>query len=138
MTVSPDTSPPPVTGACTGGTSTAPVAGCNPEDGEAQLDTEQTASLAKDANVLFYLGYSNSGGSAVQGLDDADNELQQAINDNQADILSLSYGGCEILTTALGTLMPDAARRCDGHGPDRIRRTRLRRHRDLRLVRRRR
>lgn len=30
---------------------------CNPEDGEAQLDTQTIASLAPGANVDFYLGY---------------------------------------------------------------------------------
>jgi len=107
----PDTgfqTPPPVTALC-GGT----LPGCNPEDGEAQIDTEAAASLAPGAQVLFYLGYlpgyceDNSGnvtpppcGSGTTpidliGLDVADDEIQQAIADDKADVLSLSYGGPE-------------------------------------------
>ncbi len=51
-------SPPPVTAPC--GNSLSPIyptATCNPEDGEAQLDTEQVASLAPGADVLFYLAF---------------------------------------------------------------------------------
>ena len=132
-----DTTPPPVTGPCPGtgaggvspvglpisdptqGSSTSPTAGCNPEDEEAQLDTEQTAGLAIDANVKFYLAYNGTGclaapnpvgagcigpGSASQGLGLADDELQQAIQDNGADILSLSYGGCELFDNQLMSL----------------------------------
>jgi subtilase family serine protease len=87
---------------------------CNPEDVEAQLDTETVASLAPGSNVLFYLAYSasncvDSSGNITQppctgsqvttpllGIDLADDEVQQAIADNKADILSLSYGGPEI------------------------------------------
>jgi subtilase family serine protease len=98
--------PPPVTDAlCTGGTAQTPTATCNPEDGEAQLDTEQTASLAPGAGVLFYLAYNPAdksscasipGGVAactgLQGLALADDEIQQAIADNAADVLTLSFG----------------------------------------------
>ena len=50
------TTPPPVTGPCS-------FAGnyrtCNPEDGEAQLDTQQVAGLAPGATVHFYLAYND-------------------------------------------------------------------------------
>lgn len=114
-----DSTPPPVTGPCMGGTSTVPTPTCNPEDEEAQLDTEQTAGLAPDASILFYLAYNGSvcngatvggmcvgGTSANQGLFLADDELMQAVSDNRADILSLSYGGCEDLDVSLGALTP--------------------------------
>jgi subtilase family serine protease len=88
---------------------------CNPEDVEAQLDTEQVASLAPDANVLFYIAYNPSicvnpqtgeivsnkkDGSCPQGAERyplmgiqlADDSLQQSIADNRADSLSLSWG----------------------------------------------
>ena len=122
VTVNGDSTPPPVTGPCTdgsGGTSENPTPTCNPEDVEAQLDTEQTAGLAYDANILFYLAYNGSGctvagsptGGCVgnmtspsQGLAIADDEVMQAVSDNKADILSLSYGGCEVLESALGSL----------------------------------
>ncbi|GAC1654836.1 MAG: S53 family peptidase [Vulcanimicrobiaceae bacterium] len=106
-------SPPPVTRPCSGG-----LPSCNPEDVEAQIDTEQAAALAPGSTVLFYLAY-NPGecfqpggpftpgqacpapGSGVagpqEGLALSDDEIQQAIADNNADILSLSYGGGEIL-----------------------------------------
>ena len=89
--------PPPVTGPCGG-----PLPGCNPEDGEAQIDTQQTASLAPTASVLFYLAYvpnETFGGQQSArpeiGISEVNDEVQQAINDNLADILSLSYGLAE-------------------------------------------
>ena len=110
--------PPPVTAPCTRpdglNPSEFPTATCNPEDGEAQIDTEQTAALARDAKVEFYLAYDPdecfdpqtgspapmpcpSGGfqTAEQGLALADEELQTAVDHNTADTLSLSYGGPE-------------------------------------------
>ncbi len=91
--------PPPVTGPC----NTA-LPACNPEDGEAQIDTQQTAALAPTANVLFYLAYvphETFGTSPPhdfgpqEGISEVNDEVQQAINDNMADILSLSYGIAE-------------------------------------------
>ena len=100
-------SPPPVaTAPCTGALPT-----CNPEDGEAQLDLQQAASLAPGAIVDFYLAYnaadcvtyfpnscpstgSNAGAPAI-GLAEADPEIQQVIADNKADVISMSYGGGE-------------------------------------------
>ncbi len=118
---SPTATPPPVTAPCTDSSnpnldpSESPTATCNPEDGEAQIDTEQ-AALAKDARIAFYLAYvpnecgdptqqscpsapdPNTGyGYAYQGLAESDDEIQQAIADNTADVLSLSYGGPEVL-----------------------------------------
>ena len=91
---------------------------CNIEDGEAQLDSESTASLAPGANENFYLAYysicyntttfaldpthagvtSCPAGEALLdalGINIADFEIQQAIADNRSDVLSLSYGGGE-------------------------------------------
>jgi subtilase family serine protease len=113
-------SPPPVTASCNG-----LLPSCNPEDVEAQIDTEQAATLAPGSSVLFYLAY-NAGacaapGPAVQpndpcpanmfgqsnaepalGLALDDDEIQQAIADNKADILSLSYGGSELSDPSTG------------------------------------
>ena len=105
-------SPPPVTspnstgcvaqGYSPGETSPTDFTTCNPEDGEAQLDTEQVAGLAYDANVLFYIAYnpneancgscSTGQSGAVLGIDLTDDEIQQAIADNTADIISMSFG----------------------------------------------
>ncbi len=108
--------PPPVTPPCTTPSypgfppSLAPTATCNPEDFEAQLDTEQAGTLARDAAIEFYLAYNpNDGcpnvglaspcpvgaGFAFQGLAENDEEVQTAIDRNSADVLSLSYGGGE-------------------------------------------
>lgn len=98
--------PPPVNGAPGCGNSMTPVfptATCNPLDGEAQIDTQAAAELAPGANVLFYLAFNNkdcaefagfcpTGAIGVQGLYLTDDEIQQAIADNKADTLSLSYG----------------------------------------------
>lgn len=89
------TTPPPTTDSCNVDPNTGPSATCNPEDGEAQVDTQQSASLARDANVLFYLAYAPDAagpGIAGEGIQLTTYEVQQAINDNKADILSLSYG----------------------------------------------
>jgi subtilase family serine protease len=89
--------PPPVTGPCSGS-----LPACNPEDGEAQIDTEQTAALAPTANILFYLAYvphetfgTTHDFGPREGISEVNDEVQQAINDNLADILSLSYGIAE-------------------------------------------
>ncbi len=99
--------PPPVSQtACSGS-----LPACNPEDLEAQLDSQQIAFLAPGANVKFYLAYnasdcyvyypqtcnatgSNKGAPQI-GLIEADAEIQQIIADNSADVVSLSYGGGE-------------------------------------------
>jgi subtilase family serine protease len=99
--------PPPVTAPCMGNP-IMPRPGCNPEDGEAQLDTEQIASLAYDSNLHYYLAYNpNDGCGAIgtecppgtgiplQGLGEIDAELQTAIAENASDVLSLSFGGPE-------------------------------------------
>lgn len=105
--------PPPVTDTCSGS-----LPACNPEDGEAQLDTQQVATLAPGAAVNFYLAYNASDcfvyfpntcasapspqpsgstnyGQPQIGIIEADPEIQQAIADNSADVISLSYGGGE-------------------------------------------
>jgi subtilase family serine protease len=79
----------------------APTATCNPEDGEAQLDTEQQAGMAPDATVNFYLAFNSgdctyygcaSGSIGVEGIYLTDDEIQQVIADDIVDTLSLSYG----------------------------------------------
>ena len=119
---SPLASPPPVTAPCNVSDrpnyspSESPSAGCNPEDYEAQIDTEQ-AALARDATIDFYLAYvpaeCNTPGSATcapdpntglgydyQGLAESDDEVQQMIADDNVDVVSGSYGGPEILQNA--------------------------------------
>jgi subtilase family serine protease len=93
------TTPPPVSKTlCSGG-----LPGCVPEDGEAQLDTEQTTSLAPDLTVRFYLAYNPAecypvSGSCTQsptpelGVFESDDELQQIADDNVADVVTGSYG----------------------------------------------
>jgi subtilase family serine protease len=110
-------SPPPVTRNCNDPTRTdplpasiSPTPNCNPEDLEAQLDTEQLSALAPDANLRFYLAYNPDDGCGnigttcpagaglpLQGLGEVDAELQTAIADDRADVLSLSFGGPEPL-----------------------------------------
>lgn len=83
---------------------------CN-EDGEAQLDTQQAASLAPGSNVYFYFAYNpNDGcsganfatacpagsGQLEDGIDEADAEIQQAIGEDDADVISISFGGGDI------------------------------------------
>ncbi len=98
--------------------------GCNPEDVEAQLDTEQVASLAPGATELFYVAYNpticvNYRGYFVRnkkngncpngstrypliGIQLVDDSLQQAIADDRADTQSLSWGAPENEAMASG------------------------------------
>ncbi|HEV7179908.1 MAG TPA: protease pro-enzyme activation domain-containing protein [Candidatus Baltobacteraceae bacterium] len=96
--------PPPVTRGCSGS-----LPSCNPEDGEAQLDVQQAASLAPGASIDFYLAYNASDcstttfpnpcaagtGTPQIGINEADPEIQQVIANDTADIISMSYGGGE-------------------------------------------
>ncbi|MFN2449791.1 MAG: protease pro-enzyme activation domain-containing protein [Candidatus Baltobacteraceae bacterium] len=99
--------PPPVSqNTCTGA-----LPACNPEDLEAQLDVEQAAMLATGATVTFYLAYNaadcavifpdscttsgSNAATAYLGITEGDAEIQQAIADNTADVISISYGGGE-------------------------------------------
>jgi subtilase family serine protease len=81
---------------------------CNPEDVEAQLDTEQAATLAPNATINFYIAYNpmecngpcGASGSLTAapeiGLPESDDEIQQAIADNKSDIISMSFGSDEL------------------------------------------
>lgn len=114
--------PPPVTAPCKGS-----LPACNPEDGEAQLDTQQAALLAPGASVQFYLAYNQDctnvlfpnqcatpppapatpvpSGTYAQpliGLDEADTEIEEAIAKNTADVVSVSYGGGESQNVGFG------------------------------------
>lgn len=107
---------------------------CNPEDGEAQLDTEQVAGLAPGANVNFYLAYNPSEcvnpntGSVdppattnpltctapdvvypLEGIQLTDDEIQQAIADNTADALTLSFGAPENVESFFGYITGNPA-----------------------------
>jgi subtilase family serine protease len=100
--------PPPTTHTtCTAGN---PLV-CNPEDGEAQLDTEQAASLAPGAGIDFYLAYNRT--TNREGIQIADDEVQQAIADNVVDVLSLSYGQDELSAQTAGYFQADGT----GPGP---------------------
>lgn len=101
--------PPPVSASCS---SSLPA--CNPEDGEAQIDTQQAATLAPGSTVKFYLAYNaddcytffpntcatappspdpNGNYGAPQiGIVESDPEIEEAIGENSADVISISYG----------------------------------------------
>jgi subtilase family serine protease len=96
-------SPPPVTPPCTDA-----LPACNPEDDEAQIDTQAVASLAPDATALFYLAYNpdycanlqqqqpapcpTGDGRAAEGLRLWPAEVEQIIADDTADAVSISLG----------------------------------------------
>ena len=121
------TTPPPVTAPCGG-----PLPGCNPEDLEAQLDTEQTSSLAPNATVNFYLAYNPNecfapgtcapgAGSPQLGIGESDDELQQIANDNVADVVSASYGIGELdFASPSNPILtcPSGPTGCTGADPD--------------------
>jgi kumamolisin len=133
-------SPPPVTGPCSASSATgvsasySPTASCNPEDGETQLDTEQTAALARDSSIQYYLAYNpNDGcsngaigspcpagsGFAYQGLEESDEELQTVVDHDTADVVSISFGGPEPgLVAPSGQASPPYEFTSDGSGLD--------------------
>jgi kumamolisin len=112
---------------------------CNPEDIEAQLDTEQTTSLAPGAETDFYLAYERTcvnttsgqyatpspapntcpAGTVIDdsiGIDLADDEIQQAIADDDVDTISMSYGEGENTIEDFG--YSDGPGTNTGYGPD--------------------
>lgn len=117
--------PPPTTPSCTPPGGGAQQTGdgfvsatCNPEDVEAQLDTEQVAQLVPGSNVQFYLAYNTAdcntaspynnpygcpaGSTGVIGIALTDDEIQQAIADNTVDALSLSFDIDEVTSNQIG------------------------------------
>ena len=121
------TVPPPVTAPCSGS-----LPGCNPEDLEAQLDTEQTSSLAPNSTINFYLAYNPNecrapgtcapgAGSPQLGIGETDDELQQIADDNVADAVSASYGiGILDWASSSNPLLtcPSGPTGCTGAEPD--------------------
>jgi subtilase family serine protease len=85
---------------------------CNPEDIEAQLDTEQSAMLAPDATVNFYIAYNpdecygtcsaQNTPSQAEGIEEADDEIEQAIADDKSDVISISFGEDELSSEEAG------------------------------------
>ena len=137
------TSPPPVTapGATCDSTSVnpangqkyseSPTATCNPEDHETEIDVESTGLLAPDATIEYYLGYNPNGcsngtvapatcapgnGYPQQGLLASTVEIQQAIADDTADVLSLSFGTVQtsVPTTQVASYASPGQRRDRG------------------------
>jgi len=103
VTPPPVSTPPPGWIPCQAPPPACTLPSCNPEDCEAQLDTEQTSSLAPNATVNFYLAYNPNecfspgtcpagSGSPQLGIGETDDEWQQIIHDNVADVVSASFG----------------------------------------------
>ncbi len=72
--------------------------GVNTDDIEAYLDVEWAGGMAPAASVNFIVGgsdYETNGGISSAGL--------YAVDNNLADIITLSYGGCETSNGASGT-----------------------------------
>lgn len=120
--------PPPMTDFCRQSGSIPDYTTCNPPDIEAQLDTEMISSLAPGSSVLFYNAYNPSecvnfstgsidppvngacpSGDVVyplEGIELTDDSIQQAIADNKADIISMSFGEPENFASAFGYIGP--------------------------------
>ena len=83
-----------------------PGAYSNQDDGEVTLDIDNVAALAPKANILVY----DSGNQATGGID----TLTAIVSQNQAKVVSISYGACEAQITpstiqAENTLLQEAA-----------------------------
>jgi subtilase family serine protease len=72
--------------------------GENDDAVEAYLDTEAAAGIAPNANVILY---TSAGSDLNPGLNLA---IMRALDDNQADILNLSFLGCEVDQGTAGNL----------------------------------
>lgn len=72
--------------------------GASGSDPETTLDLEWSGAIATGAAIRFY-GFpaSSSGGCPFQGTFDA---ISRAVNDNSADVLSISLGACETYYSA--------------------------------------
>ena len=77
--------------------SESPTSSCNPEDTEAQVDTEQIGTLAPGASCssTWTTSRATVKGFTAQGLALATDEIEDAVAANTADVLSISFGGDE-------------------------------------------
>jgi subtilase family serine protease len=76
---------------------------------EANLDVEWSGAAAPNAALIYYLENSNNGG-AFQALTDA-------VNDNAARIISVSYGTCEAqLTSSTQSQLTTAGQQANAQG----------------------
>ncbi|HET8823886.1 MAG TPA: protease pro-enzyme activation domain-containing protein, partial [Terriglobales bacterium] len=74
-----------------GGTATL----CSGDQGEADLDLEWSNAVAPQAKIIYVFAGVNSGGSCTNRSNNVFNALQDAITNNRAPIISISYGNCE-------------------------------------------
>jgi MYXO-CTERM domain-containing protein len=78
--------------------------------GEAELDIELASAVARGAQIV----YVHTGGAAGTGIRDA---LQHAIDNQVADIVSVSWGGCEKTFSAAGvTALQDLGDQANAQG----------------------
>jgi subtilase family serine protease len=74
-----------------GGTATL----CSGDQGEADLDLEWSNAVAPQAKIIYVFAGVNSGGSCTNRSNNVFDALQDAITNNRAPIISISYGNCE-------------------------------------------
>jgi subtilase family serine protease len=69
-------------------------AGTGAGTGEAALDIEQLIGLAPKVNVIVYTGPNSASNAPGSGVFDT---LQTIVNDNRAQVISMSWGQCEAM-----------------------------------------
>lgn len=74
-----------------GGTATL----CSGDQGEADLDLEWANGVAPQAKIIYVFAGVESGGTCNNRSNNVFNALQNAITNNRAPIISISYGNCE-------------------------------------------
>jgi subtilase family serine protease len=74
-----------------GGTATQ----CSGDETEADLDLEWSNGVAPQAKIIYVFAGVNSGGTCTNRSNNVFNALQNAIVNNVAPIISISYGNCE-------------------------------------------
>lgn len=74
-----------------GGTATL----CSGDQGEADLDLEWANAVAPQAKIIYVFAGVNSGGTCANRTNNVFDALQDAIVNNIAPIISISYGNCE-------------------------------------------
>jgi subtilase family serine protease len=68
---------------------------CPGDEGESDLDLEWSNGVAQNANVIFVYAGLGSGDTCTSRNNSVWNALQQAVDNNYAPIISISYGACE-------------------------------------------
>ena len=90
---------------------------CSGDETEADLDLEWPQGVAKNVTIKYVYAGVGVGGTCKQRNSDVFNALDDAIQNNRAPIISISYGNCEsALTTPFVLTMQQWAQQANAQG----------------------